>query len=201
MSDQLSDFRQLLVDARYGDTVAMDQLIRRYEPDLIRVVKARLGNALRPYVDSVDLVQSVHKSVLMGLRNDKLNVQSPEHLLRLAAMMVRRKIARKWKRHRRQLRIENRSPGPCDSESLAGLLLAASKDSLAPTRNADINERLQRLFAQLKPLERQLIELRLEGHSTASAARILNVDSDVLRARLGRLRNKLETTGLAADWF
>ena len=105
MSENPSAFRQLLDRARDGDNDALEELARNYEGELTKVVKARLGNALRPYYDSLDLVQSVHKSVFVGLRNDKFDIQSPEHLVRLAAMIVRRKIARYWKRHRRQMRF------------------------------------------------------------------------------------------------
>ena len=201
MRTESTDFHQLLSRARDGDQAALDELVREYESELTRVVKARLGNALRPYFDSVDLVQSVHKTVLLGIQDDKLKIQSPEHLVRLAAMIVRRKIARYWKRHRRQLRLDSICINECDGASLASLVLAASGDSFDPGRDMELNERLAAIMEQLKPIDRKLIELRLEGCSTAEAARHMEMDSDLLRARLGRVRRKLESSGIAADWF
>ena len=42
----------------------MEELVAAYEPEVRLVARVRLGTALRPYLDSVDLVQSVHRSVL-----------------------------------------------------------------------------------------------------------------------------------------
>ena len=195
------EFRDLLNQARQGDGAAMHQLVAQYEVELTRIVKAQLGKSLRPYLDSVDLVQSVHKSVLMGIRDDKFDLRSPQHLVRLASLILRRKIARKWKRHRRQLRVEDEQAGCCDEKSLANLLLSAADPSIDPTEDVELSERLTKLLNRLEPIDRRLIELRLEGCNTAEAARLLDLNSDILRARLGRLRNRLESCGAAADWF
>ena len=56
-----------------------------------------LSRDLRPYLDSLDLVQSVHKSLLLGLRSDKFDISNPEKLVALALTMVRRKAARHWR--------------------------------------------------------------------------------------------------------
>ena len=201
MSDQASDFQRLLQRARDGDAAAVEQLVREYEDELTRVVKANLGNVLRPYFDSVDLVQSVHKSVLLGLQNDQLALNSPEHLVRLAAVIVRRKIARHWQKHRRQMRLENVQLPPCDQLSLASLVLSASQPSVDPATEVELNERLMRVMDKLELIDRRLIELRLEGCNTAEAARHMNLEPDVLRARLGRVRRRLEASGITADWF
>src|SRR5439155_1823730 len=70
------------------------------------VARVLIGPALRPYLDSMDLVQSVHKSLMVGLRLDEFDLSAPENLLALATTMVRRKVARQWRRHRRQKRGE-----------------------------------------------------------------------------------------------
>jgi hypothetical protein len=46
-----------------------------------------------------------------------------------------------------------------------------------------------------------LVELRLQGHSTADVARKLNLDSRFLRVRLGRLRKRLREQGLIEEWL
>ena len=83
MSDSPVDFAALLSRARGGDAAALDQLAREYEPKLRMVARVRLGSALRPYLDSMDLVQSVQRSLVAGLRGDKYDVSNPEKLLAL----------------------------------------------------------------------------------------------------------------------
>lgn len=84
------------------DASALEQLLRRYEPKIRIVARGLLGRALRPYVDSVDLVQSVHRSLMMGIKEQKFYLTSSEQLIALAVTLVRRKIARQWRRMRRQ---------------------------------------------------------------------------------------------------
>src|SRR5262245_61873842 len=104
MSESSSEFTDLLARARGGDREALHQLARDYEPKLRLVARVLLGPALRPYLDSVDLVQSVHRSLLLGLRQDKFAVAGPENLMALALTLVRRKVARQWRRAQRQRR-------------------------------------------------------------------------------------------------
>src|SRR5262245_54674242 len=102
MSETSSEFVALLEKARQGDRDCLTELARKYEPEVRIVARVLLGPALRPYVDSLDLVQSVHRSLLLGLRDAKFQIVSPEQLVGLAVTMVRRKVARKWRQNRRQ---------------------------------------------------------------------------------------------------
>ena len=66
---------------------------------------------------------------------------------------------------------------------------------------AQMTDAVQRLWNHLSALDRRVIELRLEGHSTADAARLLNEDPDRLRVRLNRLRRQVRESGLFDDWL
>jgi hypothetical protein len=67
-----TDFDLLLAAARSGDGTAMQRLIQQYEPELRIVARNRLGPALRPHLDTIDLVQSVHRSLMIGLRGSAI---------------------------------------------------------------------------------------------------------------------------------
>src|ERR1700677_2998952 len=110
MPETLDDFGVLLASARAGDQAALVELARKYEPEVRIVAHVLLGPALRPHLDSVDLVQSVHRSLMLGLRNCKFDISSPEKLIALALTMVRRKVARHWRHLRKQQRPEPRAP-------------------------------------------------------------------------------------------
>src|SRR5262245_66665807 len=113
------DFTTLLARARRGDQAALDQLTREYEPKLRLVARVLLGPALRPYLDSVDLVQSVHKSLLLGLRDQKFDFDGPDNMLALALTLVRRKVARHWRRLQRQQPLSGAGDTPGIADSLA----------------------------------------------------------------------------------
>ena len=83
MADDES-FPALLQRAREGDAAALTAIACTYEKDLRIAARVHLGFALRPYLDSLDLVQSVHRSLMMGLRSQKFDISSPEKLIALA---------------------------------------------------------------------------------------------------------------------
>ncbi len=199
MNDSRASFDMLLEAARAGDAAAMEQLVAQYEPELRIVARARLGVALRPHLDSVDLVQSVHRSLLVGLRANRFDIASPEKLLGLALTIVRRKVARHWRHLKRQQRLSGAEGG---SEQLIDTML--SLQSIDPSGNSEVELRdnLQRLMEQLDPVEKQLISLRIEGYSTIDVARKLHLDPDVLRVKLSRLRKRLREKGFdSPDYF
>lgn len=197
MRDGDSSFSELLAQARAGDQAALAALVRQYEPEVRLVARLRLGSALRPYLDSMDLVQSVHRSLMVGIRQDKFSLHEPGQLVALALTIVRRKAARHWRRLQRQDRPSDRA----DSEANTPAVLRHLADSaVAPEALLAVRDAVQTLCQHLAQEEKQLLELHLEGYRTAEIARKLGANPDVLRVKLSRLRAKLRASGVAADW-
>ena len=61
--------RELLVGAQAGDAAAMDALLRRYTPFVLRVVGLRMGQPLRNVLEREDLVQERDRLALGTLRD------------------------------------------------------------------------------------------------------------------------------------
>jgi RNA polymerase sigma factor (sigma-70 family) len=195
--DEDKTFAELVARTRRGDNEAAGELARLYEQDILLVARLCLGAALRPYVDSMDLVQSVHHSLLLGLRQNKFSLSTPGDLVALALTLVRRKVARRWRRSERQRRFDRGT----DEAPLPPALAELESRLPGPEETAQYNDALVQLRGHLDPLDRQVIELRLEGHSTAEVARRLGLDADVLRVRLSRLRQALRGTGELSQWL
>lgn len=197
MTASLDEFGVLLTRARQGDDVAVSQLVSQYEGIIRRAASGLLGQAMRPYLDSLDLVQSVHRSLLIGLRHDKFDISTPNNLIALALTMVRRKVARHW----RKLKHQPSAQLPGNSNDTSDALSQVPDTTTGPASKVFFSDDMNRLLAELDSTDRQLIELRLQGHSTADVARLLNVDSRFLRVRLGRLRKRLQDQGLLNEWL
>jgi RNA polymerase sigma factor (sigma-70 family) len=191
-------FADLLARAREGDEDALRQVISEYEQEVHTVARIRLGTALRPYVDSVDLVQSVHRSMMVGLRDGKFDISTPQNLIALALTIVRRKVARQWRKVQRQQRLSGVDSSPGDLPDVLVGLVGKESD---PAELASLRERTQRLWSELDPLERRVMELRMEGLSTADVARQLELDPDILRVRISRLRRRLRDLGIETEWI
>jgi RNA polymerase sigma factor (sigma-70 family) len=197
MTASVDDFNTLLNRARQGDDAAVALLVQQYEGIIRRAAHGLLGQAMRPYLDSLDLVQSVHRSLLIGLRHDKFDISTPNNLIALALTMVRRKVARHW----RKLKHQPSAQLPSSSNSTNDALAQVPDTDTGPASTVQFTDEMNRVLAELDPTDRRLVELRLQGHSTADVARLLGVDSRFLRVRLGRLRKRLQERGLLTEWL
>lgn len=198
MSSPASAFAELVARVRQGDQTALDDLVRQYEPEVRLVARLRLGPALRPYLDSMDLVQSVHRSLIVGLKQDKYELHEPGQLIALALTIVRRKAARHWRKLQRQDRPSGSKTG---EGNLPSVLQNLADSTDHPAAGVTLDDTVQALCKNLSPDEKRLLELHLEGYRTVEAAEKLGVNADVLRVKLSRLRAKLRATGLADDWL
>jgi RNA polymerase sigma-70 factor (ECF subfamily) len=197
MSATPETFAALLERGRQGDRAALAQLAEQYEFKVRLVARYLLGPALRPYLDSLDVVQSVHRSLLLGLRQQKFAISRPEELMALALTLVRRKVARHWRHLRRQQRL----PSGGATANLPQLLASLSSPQGDPAQTAQFNDQLERLCRDLDESERRLLELRLQGYSPAEVAGQLGVTANVVYVRLTRLRQRLRSSGVFDDWL
>jgi RNA polymerase sigma-70 factor (ECF subfamily) len=181
--------------AREGDETALADLVERYGTVLRRTAEGLLGPALRAHLDAVDVLQSVHCILLVGLREHKLELDSPERLLGLALTLIRRQVARYWRQLKKQAGVGNGEP------ATAAEAVAARGAAADPAGKLQLTEEVNRLFRTLNESDRHLLELRLQGYSTADVARQVGVDPRVLRVRLGRLRKRLGEAGLLEGRF
>ena len=174
----------LMSKVRKGDENALAELVEEYRDPIRRVARRLLGKALRPHLDSVDMVQLIHEALLLCVRNQKIELSSPENLLAFAMTLLRRKIAFYWRKIKHQPGLEH---SKClDQEVGEG----------SPVDAFAFSEEVENLLRRLDPMDRKLLELRLDGCTTAEAGRILGIDPSVLRVRLGRLRKRLHDCGI-----
>jgi RNA polymerase sigma factor (sigma-70 family) len=198
MTTSAQSFAALFSRAREHDAEAIGELCRQYEPRLRVVARVLLGPALRPSLDSMDLVQSVHRSLLIGIREDKFDISTPENLIALALTLLRRKVARHWRRVQRQQRL---SSGGSSVDLLPTILAELTTREADPTDAAQYHDQVEHLCRQLDGTERQVLALRLDGHTTGEIAQQLGLNHITLRVRLTRLRERLRTSGVLHDWL
>ena len=200
MPDDTTTFVTLLEGARRGEPRAIELLTRHYEPKLRVVARVLLGPALRPHLDSIDLVQSVHRSLMVGLREDRFDIGSPENLIGLALTIVRRKAARQWRRARRQQRLDG-SGEASGVQNAVEVLVSLSSPARDPAEQAALRDQVEKLCRELSAAEQTILDLRLQGHTTDEIAQRLNLSPVTLRVRMTRLRQRLRAAGVLDDWL
>jgi RNA polymerase sigma-70 factor (ECF subfamily) len=195
---QASEFAELFQRAALGDVAAQESICQQYERHVRIVVGILLGPKLRPHLDTMDLVQSVHRSLLIGIKNDKFSVSSAEKLVSLACTIVRRKVARKWRVLRRQVQAARAPAG--DPSYISEVLSSIANPHVGPAETAEFDDKLQQLCAQMNEIERIMVEMRLEGYTNAEIAERVQIHPVAIRARWTRLRQRFDAMGILSDW-
>jgi RNA polymerase sigma-70 factor (ECF subfamily) len=186
------DLTFLLKLARHSDERAFTLLVRIYEPGLRKTANKILGQAIRSDVDTEDLIQFVHCSLWISLRQGKFEIDSAERLLAVARSILRRRVARIWRTLERRRRLKQEISANVRTES-------DRTETDEPTRRISAEDQFEHLCKMMTSTERRLIELRVLGYSTAEAAREMGRDPEILRVTLARLRKKLRDSGLLRD--
>jgi len=176
----------LLDRVREGDEDALAALLEEFQYPIRRVARRFLGRALRPHLDSVDLMQVVHKTLLLALRNQKIELAEPEKVVALATTIVQRNVAHYWGHIKRKPETQLSAAVGSQDEPF---------DDDTPAKVCAFTDEVENLLKGLNPVDRRLLELRLNGYTTADAARELDVAPSRLRMRLGRLRKRFKQLG------
>lgn len=193
-SDPGQEFAQLLQQAALGVEAAQHAISEKYSRQVRVIARVLLGPQLRQHFDSMDLLQSVHHSILIGLRQQRYQFSDPDKLIALACTILRRKVAKKWRRTRRQLNLSSNSTG--STESLADLLSSITNHETDPSMIAQFNDQLAEICSQMGETERQMLEMRLDGYTNQEVAERLGLHPIALRVRWTRLRQKLTALGI-----
>jgi RNA polymerase sigma-70 factor (ECF subfamily) len=180
MSEQAS-FADLIRRVRAGDQDAAGELVRRYEPAVRRVVHFRLVDpSLRRLLDSTDVCQSVLASFFVGAALGRFEVETPEQLLKLLAVMARNKLVHQVERQRAACRDYRRVvAGSVEEETVVAP--GPGPDSLMAAR-----ELLEEARRRLSPDELELVELRNQGYDWAEIAARVGGRPVALRKKLSR---------------
>src|SRR5262245_53077286 len=181
MSNQ--DFADLLGRARQGDQLALTTLHRALEEKLRKTAHRHLGLVLRRHVDSMDIVQSAQKSLLVCLRAGKYDIPDEEKLTALAMRILQRKVARRWRKVRQELKLRDavaRDQSP---------LTRPSDGSAEAVDAAQLVRHLMKKY--MNKTEKELVELLLQGHTITSAANLQGLNPAYARVLIGRMKTRL----------
>ncbi len=175
----------------------MATLIALYEPEIRRAAQFLLGKVLRSLLDPTDLVQSVHLQLMIGLKQKKLTINSPEQLRSMAVTLLRHQFIHHWRRHRCQAR-HNRALAMTSAQTNGKTAMALRE--LDPARAAEYQDLLDHLYLHLRVEDHRLVVMRLQGYRTGEIAAELGIDPTVLRMRLSRLRKRLRQEKALTEW-
>jgi RNA polymerase sigma factor (sigma-70 family) len=180
-SEPIAASGDLLRAAQAGDRASFDELLRRSQPRLLRLVRARMGSVLRGIEDSADLAQSAMVEAVRAL--PRFQYTGPGSFLRWLSTIVESKI----RHHVRDLQRQRRDPARLAAETPTDIVAAAASPSEAAVAG-ELEQRYAAALKSLPPADQEVLLLHLdlgcsyEEIATATAA----PSGEAVRKRIAR---------------
>ena len=186
--------RSLLDLWRAGDDKAARELFDRYADRLLALARRRLGQRLARRVDPEDIVQSVFRTFFARAKEGRFSIRDQDDLCKLLFRLTVHKTLRQVHHHRAAKRDFGQEVEP-GREAPAG----AQPFDPEPTPEA-VNtflDQMDHFLRQLRPEERQILEMRLQGCSVPEIAKKLGTYERKVFRLLERIRSLAEREDLA----
>jgi RNA polymerase sigma-70 factor (ECF subfamily) len=190
MPDAVPD--QILASyCRAGDEEAARQLFDKYMERLVALARRRISQRMASRVDPEDIVQSVFRTFFGRLRAGQFQIEDQDDLCKLLMRITVHKTLRQVAFHRAAKRNPALEKGQQDA--VDDRLLEVLDSEPTPEATVTFVDQLEHFLARLRPEERQVLEMRLQGHSNEEIAAKLNIKHDrTIRRIVERIRGMAE---------
>jgi RNA polymerase sigma-70 factor (ECF subfamily) len=200
--DHLPSTISLLDRIRGGDRDALDELLRRYQETILKIVRSRLGQDLRRKVESSDIVQEVMTSAFKGLwKQQSFDYSREGAFRRYITTIVEHRIRDerdRWNAKKRNLARERPlgNAGDSDSSDAPDVLADDGTSPSSKAARAEEEAILERALEKLgrkSTQHRRLIEsVHLYGRSLEEISEKAGKSVDAVRMQLTRAVKALQ---------
>lgn len=180
----------LLRQWKSGDEQAAEVLFDRYAFRLVALVASRLNRRYRSQIDPDAVMQSAMGSFFDAARHSRIQVSNSVSLWRLLATFARRKLARSIERHSASKRGGKLTRVPL-ADDLNQPQTASSRFPSFTANDADADDLLDQLRAELPADQFSVVEALLAGMTQQEVAKSLGIDERTVRRRISRVRKLL----------
>jgi RNA polymerase sigma factor (sigma-70 family) len=156
-----------LEKAQAGDETAWETLFRECYPKVRRVVRRKLDRSMRSLYDSTDFASDVMKSLAANLNH--LNFPTVDHLIAFLIRVAEQKVIDE---HRRRRTLKRDVTRELPIFGVAADAAPVQLESFEPTASeyAQANETEEQLLDRQNQIEKDIIQLRREGHDNGFIA-------------------------------
>ncbi|HYT87142.1 MAG TPA: sigma-70 family RNA polymerase sigma factor [Gemmataceae bacterium] len=183
MADKRQEFTQLFEQVREGGEGAVRQLLERYGPHIMAVIRQKLDVGMRSIFDSLDFLQEVWASFFAGELDHTFN--DPAALMKFLVCMARNKVTdemRKRLNGKYNLKREHSLDGSARIEAAK----LRSSDA-TPGEQLAAKETWERLRSHLPFHHQRILEMLREGHTHADIARELKLNEKTIRRQIQKI--------------
>lgn len=182
-----SSLPDLLRRWRAGDESAADELYRQFATRLCRLAARKLDPALGRRVDEDDVMQSVMRTYLRRSKKGEYSIDDYGSLWSLLAQITINKVC-KYGAHHRAIKRDIGAEAYPDAEAQSPEHLAREP---LPEEVAITTDEINACLESLPDTHAQIVRFKLQGHSTAEIAQLLNMSRWTVNRVLSRLMTQL----------
>lgn len=185
---------RLLVElTRAGDEEAARKLFDEYVERLVALARRHISQRLAGRIDPEDVVQSVFRTFFGRLKDGQFHLDGESDLCRLLVRITVHKTLRQVNFHRAAKRDARQEAGQGEwsREELLSLLTREPP----PEMTVAFLDYLEHFLSQLRPEERQILELRVQGFTNDEIAKQLGIYERKIRRVIERIRGLAEREG------
>jgi RNA polymerase sigma factor (sigma-70 family) len=182
---------ELMARWRNGDQEAAEMLFRRYVERLLALARSRMSSWLARHVDAEDVVQSAYRTFFAGALAGRYLLRRNGDLWRLLAAITIHKVQHQVERHTAGKRSVNRERHFGSDSSLFELQGQMLAREPTPEQAAALADTLEEAFRGLEPVDRRMVELRLQGSGLDEIAADVRRSERTVRRVLERVKGRL----------
>jgi RNA polymerase sigma-70 factor (ECF subfamily) len=188
----VDSFADLLERVRSGDEDAADEIVQRFTVRLVALARKRIEPLIRAKDDPEDVLQSVYRSFFARARDGQFELDSWTDLWALLARITVRKCGHRVAYSFAARRDARRNQEPFSGNEASPAELQAIAREPTPIESAMLAETLEDLMVALDDgRRRQILTLRLQGHSFAEISRQVGRSEQTVHRVLEQARNWL----------
>ncbi len=159
------DAANLLAQWRSGEQKAADELFRRYADRLISLARSRLSGKLSQRIDPEDVVQSAYRSFFVSARAGQYSLECGGDLWGLLVAITLHKLQHQVARHTAEKRTIDRDQSFGGEDTLLRIQAQLQTREPSPVEAVALVDQVEKLMRGLEPLQRTMLELRLQGYT------------------------------------
>jgi RNA polymerase sigma-70 factor (ECF subfamily) len=171
--------------SRQDESAAVEQLFQRYALKLAHLAEQHLSRQVARRQDGEDVVQSVFRTFFRRCTEGKFKIDSSAQIWKLLAMITLMKARAKG----RYETADKRDAGAEAPDGDAQLMRARSREP-GPVDALTLVDEINHLVSGLPSEYRDLLELRLRGHSGSEIAKELGVSRRTVHRALNLLQER-----------
>jgi RNA polymerase sigma factor (sigma-70 family) len=177
---------------RTGDEAAAKELFDRYVDQVMKLARRHLSRPIAGRVDPEDIAQSVFRTFFQRARKGQFQIDEADDLCKLLARITVHKTFRQIAFHKRAKRDTG-----VESSEPQEMILSRLTNGPSPQEAAAFVDQLELFFSKIQPVERQILELRMEGYNNLEIAAKLNISDRKIRRLMERIRGQAEHLGMS----